>query len=361
VTTDLRTAPTAATTADLSTLWAQRIGCARGLLPGSALTEQVRVLADLGGEEYLLRLKPGQDTVLDVVSALPRVAAALERRGDQVAVEPHPSGVNCLARLIVVDDSPLRRTTAHPGVAAFNPATGSVAIGLHTDGALAQWALWNDRGAVSGAIIAAHGSGGTNLVRGLLSAVAGYDPIVPWVIDVHQGVNLGDTTHLATRVGLNPAEGGQMLLDAHEIGRSRVANLTGTMPVAYQPTREAPLNLLLVDELDPLMDQRGAYGEQAAALEWLLRYGGKVGISVVVRATTAASNAFNRVGSRTAAFAGNAVVLAEVGRFAHNVVPGLVGDPALLPRTWSDGTSAAGLGYSTRRYAPLRSFLAGQS
>jgi len=344
---------------DPQKLWAERVGRRMGLLPESLLTIQTRAIDAVRGREYLLNLDPGRHTVLDVVRALPKIAAALERRVDQIAVEPDPGGVHCLCRFIVADDSALTQPTHHPGAAALNPATGTVDIGVHVDGEPAQWTLWNDRGAYGGAVIGDGGAGGTNVMRGLLAAVVDCELVSPWAIDVN-GLNLTGVP-AAARVALTLEEAHAAITEAYHIGMQRAALMVGSQPVPYRPNPDNPLTLLLIDDLTPLLwdcsePQRA---RTAATLEWLLRRGRKIGIATVLRTADVTLARFAGLDAlRQLAVSANLLALTSRVRLNGLLIPGLAGDPTALPLVWPDGAPATGLGYSLSRYAPLRTYLA---
>ena len=99
----------------------------------------------------------------------------------------------------------LEQVTPHPGGSAFHSETGHVAVGLGRDGDLLYWKLWNEIGALPGLVVGGTGSGGTNLLAGLIEATMPQPRFVrTWVIDTdHQ---LSEYWSRVDRVGIqNPA------------------------------------------------------------------------------------------------------------------------------------------------------------
>jgi hypothetical protein len=84
--------------ADFPDLYADRVGCSGGALPGSYLTDQHH---DRHGARWTIQLAAGRQTSADAILAAALIGSALDRSLTDVAIDPHPSGDLSRAVLLV--------------------------------------------------------------------------------------------------------------------------------------------------------------------------------------------------------------------------------------------------------------------
>jgi hypothetical protein len=327
-------------TTDTAALWEHRV--ARSVLPGSLLTDpQHRP----GVEDYQLQLNPAAHTLDDVVRWTGRIASALGRPAEQVIAEAHPTQVNSLARLLLVgDDSPLYRTTEHPGAAAFDPATGQVGIGLYADAAPVRWTLWNDQGAVHSVVTGAQESGTTTVLRGVLAAVAGSDVVEARAIDL-AGVSGLAATGQPTAVTRDDAL--ELLAEVQHQVHLRLSAAEGVQP----PRPDRPLLLVVLSDVHTLFDLKAA----VRMVDQIQLLGRKAGVAVVTETRAMTLHAFAGDDAlRAGLCSGNLAVLRQ--RQHALPVRRTVMDPAGLPEVWRTGQGTAGVGYTPQRAAAFRAY-----
>lgn len=215
---------------------------------------------------------------------------------------------------------------------------GNLTFGNHGDGSPAHIALRKDARTRHTTVVGASGSGKTMLLHSILCA-AGTAGVPAEVIDSRHG-DLRELGH-----AVHPAQ------DAHEVLREQVA-LAGTRAEQARPGAAWPLQLLIIDGLDVLGDDRPAI----ETLGRLSAIADRAGLAVVLGSQAVTRDLFGRPSSgdrprRT--LTQNLLVL-------RTFFPGTLLAAGLIteiPARFGDGTSTAGLGHLRGSTALFRAWM----
>lgn len=257
----------------------------------------------------------------------------------------------------------LELVTPHPGGSAYHPETGDVAIGVGRNGELRYWNLWTGIGARPGLVVGATGSGGTNLLSGLIEATLPHPQVRTWVVDTeHQ---LAEYWTRVDRIGiLNPADYPEYvdpqptstaaLLDqviAVQHDRQRLLAKLGYR--SWQLATGLPLGLLVISSLNEISHSR----DLSDSLTVIARLARKTGISIVTHAHSPLLDSFGNALLQDYFGGGNLALMRMASKpFGRVISPELANLP-VISSTFADGSTTAGLGYGEDG-AMFRSFWA---
>lgn len=338
---------------------------------GARLTD----LKDLDGVEEAWRgtidLSDTDLTVTDMLAAGPFIAARNGLPLTSATVEAHESGRGDKAVAMVFPVNPLQDIVRFEGL-SFDPDTGYVVVGKHTDGRPARWRLFAPGwGACHGIIFGVTGSGKSGLLNALIVEARHSGVVCPILADPHNGKSFADvmdnvTVFAGAHSNVHPRI--YTLLKGLEriIGElKRQSTSQGTYrdsqgrvrrrSASFKPTREKPLLLLIIDEW-PKVAKDALYGEECIRIvTMLLEDGRKFGIAVILVQQLPgledmggkSSLRSNASGTNIAAFRTSDRVSASMG-----IPMNLPVDPVDLPAEWPNGESTAGLGFLARGSAP---------
>lgn len=305
--------------------WKTRVAAWGGALPGSAVI-------DLNRDPHVATLRVRLNGVTDYYPAvLPqarRIAAALGRPAEQVTIEASDTQRGDEIRVLVVDErSPIYAVGRPPTNLPVEAHDGRIRIGAFTDQATATWELFNDRGAVHGAVFGDPDTGRTGLLRTILAAADAHP-----LVDIHAIDPFGELLH-------GPSTGHAVLNELCALAEQRRRRLAAEQTGAWNPHRER-LQLLVVDGLAAISGDRNLHA--------LARIGRKVGIAIVAAADNATHAAFSDNVTRQELTRTNVALL----RTTDNITRQLSGAQGLmtdLPRRWHTGTDTYGVGYLPRQ------------
>lgn len=337
--------------------WIELVASPSGALPGSYLTNH-RV--EDGVEFYTIQLRSGRETTDTALAAAPRVASALLMSMSQVAIDVHPTGDASKALLMVTGKSPLQNVPAYPGpLAALDLTDGNIRawIGLFQDGTDLWWDFYRcEWGACGGVVIGGTRSGKSELLKSIITTAVYSKLIVPFLADPQGGQSVPEYA----RHGHWPATTeGEILRQARALdraltARSHINGLRGRK--LHVPTQQEPILLWVVDECHKVFK---AGSEIAEIADRIAREGGKAGVVLVAASQYPGLETFgNRDSLRNSLLAGNGVCLRLATKDVGGMLPGLQGNPHMIPRKFPDGTPTSGMGYTVgERTTPFRAAL----
>jgi hypothetical protein len=333
---------------DLPGRWHHRV--AQHVLHGSRI---VAVDRAYGMEIGQLWLDGARHTIDDVLRHRPRIAAALDRRPEQIVVEDDGSGFGHRLRLLVVDDTtPLYQALEHPGRGAYYPELGELTIGLHADRTPALWPLWTSAGTRPSIVTGGPGSGTSGTLRGVLAGLAGHDTVTVHAIDPLGSAGLaGDGWDTAT----SETDAGELLFSLWELARRRSTDAARAGTTILTPSRQCPLQVLVIGGLPQVLrgNRRGA-----RLLADIQRLSRRTGIAITAETDCLTLDGFgNDAALQGALLCGNLTILRGLSGTSLNALPHRVSqDLRALPATWHNGANTTGVGYTIGRNAPLRTF-----
>jgi hypothetical protein len=348
-------------------LWDQRVGARGRALPGSRIFDIQRI--DYGWQATI-DLPSGDLTPDDAIAQTNRVTSAFDETLGSVSIEYTPDKKMSFARLMVISENPLHKVLPWPGP-TLDPAVGTAPIGLYADGQPAVFRFYLPGwGPLSALIAGATGGGKSRLLELLLAEALHSGLIVPWIADPQGGQSLPRWTDHVDWCALSPVEIKRMLKAARRVKRARqryMAKVEWTDQhgrtmrgrETFDASPEMPLLVIVIDEAHrTLMDD-----ECREIVEEIAQEGRKTGVNLVL--VTQLPSVDQLGGSmllRSQVASGNVVVFRTAdsftGRMAFNGA--LPVDPSRLPKTWPDGSSAAGVGFTlsdSDRPVMMRSFL----
>lgn len=304
---------------DFVRLWRENVAVTDGALPGTSLTDEEAIKA---GSRFVLRLKPGKQTLGMVNGVLDRLRSGLLLRpGQELIVETHPEMDEACLLLTVVTRSPIKEAVIHPGASAFNSVTGRIALGPFVDGeGTATWRAYEDNRLWGGFIQGGTGSGKSRMIESIALSLAA-SSTHPTVIMYGDGQGGASSPLLMRHADVQARTHEQILAMAE--GMNLVMSIRQLENAAeeaegFTPAIDRPGILGIIDECHkPLNSQENQDGWER--LQYLLatiaREGGKVGVALLLASQQATLDVFGGAGTknseaiRTNVLAGNGVML----------------------------------------------------
>jgi hypothetical protein len=340
-------------------LWKQRLGAGGCVLEGSRLTRPEPIAA---GVRYVLELVGGKQTYGGVLGALEQIRGGLYLLpAHDLIVERHPQLSAAHLLLTIVTRSPITQAVDWPGPQVFDPATGCVALGPHTDGqGVASWRVYTDNSLWGGYMAGSSGSGKSRMFDSLAMAVAASTshPTVVMFIDGDEGASSPLLTRYADHTALDEdlTDARLMLAGALLLMQLRRAENIAYGLEGFTPTAERPGVLIFIDECHVIFADETCR-EMAAEIT---RRGRKVGVNIVAASQVATMDAFGGAGKpgsdvlRSSLRAGNGVILRSLTNNTKNVFRVDL-DPTQFPELPGYAYYVAAKG-STARTAPFRGY-----
>ncbi|MGH3784755.1 MAG: hypothetical protein ACRDR6_10855 [Pseudonocardiaceae bacterium] len=332
--------------------WCSKVGSDNGELPGAELVEFARL--DNGWESPLLftNHKTGMEDAFSRVVALSRI---YDVPVPNIALRPSPDGRPSRGHIIVLERNPLAIPTLWAGPTMTSE--GVCRLGAHADGRQALYRSWRPgSGAVHDLISGCTDSGKSRLVDVLLAEERHCTLIASWVIDPQGGQSLPAWKNATDQFATSPTEGRDLLEYGVEVMHQRNTDLANLHWIDakgrdrigvdfFEPSEAMPLVSITVEEAHDVLDDPRA----VKAAERLAGMARKCGLKLrLITQLPLLAQLGNSMYLRDQVAAGNVIVLRTAGRLAGQVafngaLPGA--DPHMLPRTWPDESTTAGLGY----------------
>lgn len=346
--------PTSTASSEAATVWQEHVAGPGQALPGAQLTG-VRP-AGKGGWTGTIVLPRGQKTTADAIAATGGVTSAYELPVGAVAIERTPDGVASHARITVMPDNPLQAGAVFTGP-SLDRETGIAEIGVHMDGAPAQFAFWAPgSGAVHTLVAGTTGSGKSRFLEQILAEARHSGLITTWLIDPQGGQSLPrwiDRVDWSAR----SAEDGLVLIDAAvAVMRARSRHLarktwtdhkgrTITGVDHFEPTPQMPLLQLVIEEAPDLLR---AYPDAVDKLASIGKMGRKCGVGAVLAAQKPSVDELGGSSTlRAMASSGNIVCFRTSDKVSAGMAfaGSLPGDPSAIPKYFPNGKNTGGMGY----------------
>ncbi|MBE1877844.1 FtsK/SpoIIIE domain-containing protein [Myceligenerans pegani] len=258
----------------------EAVGTAAGLgvrqPDGGVLVPGIKVRFAPGAAVLRLNVVVGQ-TVDDIVRAASRIATAYGAHGHEL--RPVKPGVVDLVLFLIARLAP--RTAVMPAELVDAASVGVVAAGIRRDGRRLDLVVRGRHTLVVGATGAGKGSVLWSVAGNLAPAVhAGYVRL--WGVDLKQGIEVETGRALFGQVAYTAADAVAVLEALVQIMNERGTLMRGVSR-NHTPTPDAPLHVLIVDELADLMAYSGFDHKREAErlLSKLLTQGRALGVVVL--------------------------------------------------------------------------------
>lgn len=313
------TAASPARSSGYADLWAENIGCADGALPGTVLFGEHPINAGL---RYVLRLRPGKQTLEMAMGVLSRIRGGLFlQRGQELIVEPHPTLPEPHLLLTVVTRSSVQESVIHPGASAFDSKTGRVNLGPFVDGeGVATWKAYSDNRLWGGYIQGGTGSGKSRMIESIALSLAA-STTHPTVILYGDGQGGASSPLLMKHADVKARTHDQILAMAEGMRlvillRQDENAVSGDE--GFTPTDTRPGVFGILDECHkPLskMENPADWERLQYLIATIAREGGKVGVAFLLASQMTTLDVFGGAGTanseaiRTNLLAGNGVML----------------------------------------------------
>ncbi|WP_068426766.1 FtsK/SpoIIIE domain-containing protein [Janibacter terrae] len=359
---------TSTASSEAAAVWQEHVAGAGQALPGAQLTG-VRP-AGKGGWTATIVLPRGQKKTADAIAATEDVTSAYELPIGAVAIERTPDGIASHARITVMPDNPLQAGAVFTGP-SLDRKSGIADIGVHMDGAPAQFAFWAPgSGAVHTLVAGTTGSGKSRFLEQILAEARHSGMVTTWLIDPQGGQSLPrwiDRVDWSAR----SAEDGLPMIDAAvSVMHARSRHLarktwtdhkgrTITGVDHFEPTPEMPLLQLVIEEAPDLLR---VYPDAVEKLASIGKMGRKCGVAIVLALQKPSVDELGGSSTlRAMASSGNIVCFRTSDKVSAGMAfaGSLPGDPSAIPKYFPNGKNTGGMGYIAgpgSRAAVMRAF-----
>lgn len=330
--------------------WAKYVACDGGPMPKSQLVGRMVVP---GGWEAWIHLNPGKQAAGDALGLAEKLASALRRSLESVALERHPEGDADKLKITVLAKNPLHQL--HKWLTpSVNLETGIIRIGPYATGGFAEFRACapvgdgHAGGAQHSLICGANGSGKSQFLTMLILEYLRSKRTVVWVADPQNGQSMPAVIDHVDWAALGVAECFEMLQAARRILFARSTRMGRLRIAAFSWTGQIPMLRIVIDEAHQVF-RDPTYGKRAVEIvEALVLMGRKCGIGVdIVTQHPDLKQLGNSEVIRTQLQSGTIVCFRTSGRqSAHMAFQGVLRvDPSSIPKRLANGLGSAGLCY----------------
>lgn len=322
-----------------------------GVLPGSKLISPEGIKA---GIRYILRLVPGRQSYGTVIGKLENLRTGLRLRPDEeLIVERHPVlDASCLL-VTIVTKSPVKESIDWPGPQAYDPETGTVALGPFIDGeGIGRWRAVTENSLWGGFLCGAIGSGKSRMFESLALSLSAAGFVV-WFACPQGGASSAMLATHADHVARTVPDILAMLLGLRLVAELREAENALDDLEGFTHSEDRPGLFLFIDECHKAF----AHPQVQSLAATIAREGRKLGIAIVAASQVGTLDVFGKAGAsdalRSSLIAGNLGILKCTSNNPKNIF-GLDIDPKQFP-------NLPGYCYlvdhsGTGRSAPLRGY-----
>lgn len=223
--------------------------------PGAALTGSVAMNEEPvnGGVRFTVRLVPGKQELATVTGAAGKIRTGLGLlTTDELVIESHPTRDQSYVRITVLEAAPvLAQNNVWPGPNAYDPETGSVALGPFVDGdGHARWQVYTTNSIWGGFLVGGQGSGKTRMMEGIVMSVVASTPTVVWFADGH-GETGASSKLLRDHCDYFAGTADQvrvMLAGAHLVAAARFDDMLIDDLEGFTPADDRPGLIVVIDE-----------------------------------------------------------------------------------------------------------------
>ena len=204
---------------------------------------------DLWGWRAALRLARGQ-TITDVMAKVPAIESGLGTHRNVVRVHPDPDDLAHRCELRVLDRDPHADAIGWPGPSVTS-ITEPIDLGPFEDAEPCRVLVLRRHAIVGGAT----GSGKSGGLNELIANLAACRDVVIWAIDLKRGMEFRPWAACIDRLATTPAEAEMLLADGVTILYARAQHLADHGWREWQPSRDWPALVVIVDEYAELAEQ----------------------------------------------------------------------------------------------------------
>ena len=215
---------------------------------GLAGSQVMSALVDIWGWRARFRLARGQ-TITDVIGKLSQIESGLGTFRGAVRVYPTPDDLANRCELRVLDTDPHADAIPWPGP-SISSITEPIDLGPFEDAAPCR-VLFLRRHGLLGGTTGVGKSGALNVLMGNLSACR---DVVIWAVDLKKGMELGPWAECIDRLAITPEEARVLLADAVSVLEARAALLAARGKRVWDPSPDAPVLIIIIDEYAELAD-----------------------------------------------------------------------------------------------------------
>ncbi|WP_239335071.1 hypothetical protein [Frankia sp. CiP3] len=319
-------------------LWACWVAGRGGPVEGSRLTHRERL--DHGREAFLVHLMRGRQSRGWLDSRITLIASAMGMAARNLEFEDHPDGDHRARLIVTLDRTAADTSQTYPGPqACYDPTTGLSYWGVWPDGALMPWEAFHpDRGAYSGVILGASGSGKSRLAEQLCLTWMATGLVTVWIIDPQNGSSLPTLSRHVdwATLGTDNGRAKTMLQAVDIVGKFRT-KINGMVGREVHPiSRRQPALMVVIDECHMIFDPKVVGPVEAAhnvgVADRIARAYRKAGIGVVLLSQYSDLTVFGGSESlRSNALTYNGIVMRLTSNIAGNLIAGFEGNAKKLP------------------------------
>ncbi|WP_141575762.1 hypothetical protein [Actinomadura sp. WMMA1423] len=337
---------------EIREVWAARVACPQGPLPGSRLLD---VRESPGGWRATIELEDGTSDTAQ--ARVKDIGARLKLRADQLSIEPHPHGLH-LAVILVQPDNPLA-TVRHWEGPTLDVHTGVSQIGIYADLEPVRYRHWRrGHGPVHTLIAGTTDAGKSALVKMLLAEERHSGLVLSWLIDPQRGQSYSGWKKSVHRFAGTLPEARKLLFQARARMYARnelLSNLEWTDErgrliegvedfTPGDPRHGLPLLAITIDEAQVILSDDIC----CALVEEIIAMSRKCGIKIRLLTQVPLQGSLGDSQQiKDAVASGNVVVLRTANPLSGGAAfnGAMPVDPVMLPKEWPDGTSTSGLGF----------------
>ena len=216
---------------------------------GLAGSQIMSATVDVWGWRARLRLARGQ-TISDVIARIPAIESGLGTFRGSVRVLPTPDDLANRCELRALDTDPHADAITWPGP-SVSSITQPIELGPFEDASPSRVTILRRHGILGGTT----GSGKSGGLNVLLANLTACSDVVIWAIDLKKGMELGPWRDCIDRLAVTPEEATALLRDAVAIMEARAEYLASIGLRVWQPTRQMPALVIIIDEYAELSEQ----------------------------------------------------------------------------------------------------------
>lgn len=226
---------------------------------GLAGSRVLSAVVDVWGWRARMTLRSGQ-TVADVIADVPAIESGLGTRPGAIRVEPDPAHAGRFVMRLLAED-PHATAIPWPGTETRS-VLDPVRLGVFEDAQDVELAIGRKHVLVGGM----SGSGKSGVLNVILGNLTACPDIVLWGIDLKGGMELRPWASCLARLATTPAEAATLLHDAVKVLEARAQALGNNAERLWNPTKQAPALVIVVDEYAELAETAPGAVEDADSI-----------------------------------------------------------------------------------------------
>jgi S-DNA-T family DNA segregation ATPase FtsK/SpoIIIE len=226
---------------------------------GLAGSRVLSAVVDVWGWRARMTLRSGQ-TVADVIAHVPAVESGLGTRPGAVRVEPDPAHAGRFVMRVLAED-PHATAIPWPGTEE-RTVLDPIRLGVFEDASETDVLIGRKHVLVDGM----SGSGKSGVLNVVLGNLTACPDVVLWGIDLKGGMELRPWASCLARLATTPAEAATLLHDAVKVLEARAQALGNNAERLWNPSKQAPALVIVVDEYAELAETAPGAVEDADSI-----------------------------------------------------------------------------------------------